>query len=262
MNNLGVMLFLAALPVILILIFVYNKDKAKEPLGLLLKLFGLGIVSCFLVLFVSDILENILPFMRGNLGDKSFIDVLLYSFIGVALVEESCKWLMLYWKGYKSEEFDELYDILVYSVFVSLGFAFFENVLYIIGSQSLFVAILRAISSIPGHACDAVFMGYYLSIAKQCAFKDRKDLERKNIILSIIIPAILHGIYDFCLMSNYTILVVVFIIFVSALYVISLNKLKEISSTNKKIKFRNKFCGKCGAKVEGDFCGRCGAKQE
>lgn len=262
MNNLSIMLFLAVLPVILILIFVYSKDKSKEPLGLLIKLFVLGILSCFLVLAISSGMEKIFPFMQGELDDKGFLDTLLYAFIGVALVEEFCKWIMIYFKGYKSEEFDEMYDILVYSVFVSLGFAFFENILYVLGTKKLSIALLRAVSAVPGHACDAVFMGYYLNIAKQYYYKDRKDLERKNIILSIVMPATLHGIYDFCLMSGYNILVLMFIVFVIFLYSISLNKLKELSESNKKIKFKNKFCGICGSRVDGEYCGVCGSKQE
>ena len=100
-------------------------------------------------------------------------------------------------------------------------------------------------------------MGYYLNLAKQFNYKDRKDLERKYIILSILIPALLHGIYDFCLMSGYSILVLSFIVFVIFLYSISLKKLKELSESNKKIKFKNNFC-----EVEGQFCGVCGTRRE
>ena len=34
---------------------------------------------------------------------------------------------MSYYIGYKSKEFDEFYDIVVYAVFVALGFAAFEK---------------------------------------------------------------------------------------------------------------------------------------
>jgi len=258
----SLLLFSAALPVVLILIFVYNKDKQKEPISLLMKLFGLGILSCFLVVIVSFIMEQFLPFMSVELENQSFIETILYAFIGVALVEETCKWLMLYKQGYNHEEFDEIYDIIVYSVFVSLGFAFFENVIYIISSGSLYTALLRAVSAIPGHACDAVFMGYYLSMAKQYYYRNDLENERKNIILSIVIPTILHGIYDYCLMSKITILVWVFIIFVIFLYIISIKKLKQVAAINRKIKFKNKFCANCGRKVEGEFCPTCGTRQE
>ena len=262
MSNTSILFFLAVLPVILILIFVYSNDKRKEPISLLLKLFGMGILSCFLVLAISDVLEKFLPFMQGASGDKSFLDTLLYAFIGAALIEELCKWLMLYLKGYNNKEFDEVYDIIVYSVFVSLGFAFFENILYVLGTQKLSIAILRAVSAVPGHACDAIFMGYYLALAKQFSYQSKKQLERKNIILSILVPAVLHGIYDFCLMSGYEILIVTFIIFVAFLYTLSIKKLKEVATSNKRIKETTKFCHICGSKVEGQFCSNCGARQE
>ncbi len=261
MNSLGLLLFLAALPVIIILLYVYNKDKSKEPLGLLLVLFVMGILSCFLVFFISYLLEQIFPFMQGNIENKTLFQIILYSFFGVALVEEFCKWIMLYFKGYKNDEFDELFDIIVYSVFVSLGFAFFENILYVLNYQELKTVIVRALSAIPGHACDAVFMGYYLNIAKKNSNKNRRDLERKNIKLSIIVPTILHGIYDFCLLSGQNILFFVFFIFITFLYTKSLEKIQEVSANNNKIKFKNKFCKNCGRIVESEFCPNCGLKQ-
>jgi len=260
-QNIGLLLFIAILPVLLILLFVYNKDKKKEPLFLLLQLFLLGIVSCFIVILLSKAL-GFLPFMQGDLDDKRFFDIILYSFLGVALIEEFCKWLMLYLKGYNNKEFDELYDIIVYAVFVSLGFAFFENLIYIFSSQALRTAIVRALSSVPGHACDAIFMGYYLTIAKEHSYNKRKDLEKKNILLSIVVPTLLHGFYDFCLMSNINALLIVFFIFIIFLYIISLKKLKEISNNNRTIKYQNTFCKACGAKVEGRFCNNCGTSQE
>ena len=262
MSDTSLLLFFSILPIILILVFVYAKDKNKEPILLLLKLFILGIISCFLVLKLSDVLRLFFPFMNMKVKDMDFINVLLYSFIGVALVEEICKWIMLYIGGYRNKEFDELYDIIVYAVFVSLGFAFFENIVYVFYNGQLRTALLRALSAIPGHACDAVFMGYYLSFAKQAFYQGNKKIEIKYIVLSILIPTILHGIYDFCLMSGYNILVLVFIIFVISLYIISIDKIKNVASINKKINYKNKFCKNCGSKVLNGFCPKCGSRQE
>ena len=57
-------------------------------------------------------------------------------------------------------------------------------------------------------------MGYFLSLAKQASYKNNKELEKKYIILSIFVPALLHGIYDFCLMANLKLLIIVFIGFI------------------------------------------------
>ena len=258
----GVLLALAALPVILILSFVYFKDRNKEPMALLIKLFFAGFVSCILVLIISGILEIIFPFMSVDLSSKSFFQTLLYAFIGVALVEEFSKWLMTFLVGYNNREFDELYDGILYAIFVSLGFAFIENIMYIIQTSSINTALLRAVSAVPSHACDAIFMGYYLSIAKQCAIKGAEKLERKYIVKSVFVPAVLHGIYDFCLMSGSALLIGVFIAFVVFLYAASIKKLKKFSNYNRKIQFKNRFCHVCGKAVTGEFCSKCGARQE
>lgn len=285
MVNKGLLLILAVLPVALILLFVYKKDKDKEPLGLLLSFFFKGIFSCFLVLIISDVLGAFLPFMNKELEAMTFVEVFLYAFFGVALVEELCKWLMVYHGGYNHREFDEIYDILVYSIFVSLGFAFFENLLYVFNTGSLSIALLRAVSAIPGHACDAVFMGYYLSLAKQCKILKRPEQEKSFKLKSLFIPAILHGIYDFCLMSGQTILVIVFLVFVIYLYVMSIKKLNKLSKVNKNLNVyqkrpqapavqqvqqpqhqvqhqvqQNNFCTGCGTKLTGPFCTKCGRK--
>lgn len=255
------MLLLAALPVVVILLFIYLKDKNKEPLSLLIKLFLSGFVSCVLVLLLSDIFD-FLPFMRGSVGNKSFLNTLLYAFIGVALIEEVSKWLMTYISGYHSKEFDEIYDGIVYCIFVALGFAFIENILYVIQTSSFNTALLRAVTAVPSHAFDAIFMGSYLGKAKQAQIRKIKNKEKKYLILSVIVPTILHGIYDFCLMSGQDILMILFILFVVYLYIVSLLKVHKSSKYNRKIKFKNKFCGNCGRLVTGEYCPNCGQKQE
>lgn len=247
LNNL-LLLFVCILPIIVILFFVYRKDKEKEPLCLLLSFFCLGLLSCFLVVQLSNVLSPWIPFMNMKIVDMTFLDKVLYSFIGIALLEEISKWAMVYFVGYHNKEFDELYDIMIYAIFVSLGFALFENIIYVFHNSSLKIAILRAISAIPGHACDSIFMGYYLSMAKVFFYKKKKNLERNNILLSILIPTLLHGVYDFCLLlvSNsltgtskvivYFICITVFSIFIATLFVNSYRRVKEISDINSKIK--------------------------
>ncbi len=261
MYYLAALLLLAALPVVIILFIVYQKDKNKEPMALLIKLFLSGFLACGLTLFISRILRLFLPFMDGPVASKSFVGVLLYAFIGVALVEEFSKWIMTFVSAYQAKEFDELYDGIVYAIFVSLGFAFLENILYVLNSSSINTALSRAISAVPSHACDAVFMGYYLSMAKNYALRGDHEKERKNIAFSILVPAILHGTYDFCLMSGLKILSYVFIVFVIFLYGTSIQKLKAMSKGNKKIKFENKFCKVCGKLVTSEICPKCGTKQ-
>ena len=253
MAPLSILVFIAILPIILICLYVYNKDRDKEPSRLLVKLFFLGILSCVIVLLFS-ILTNFIPFLSKDVNDMNLIEVLLYSFLQVGLVEEFCKWIMVYNFGYKSKSFDQLYDIVVYAVFVSLGFALLENLLYILPQGMLRVGIIRAVLAVPGHACDAIFMGYFLSLARIYKNRDAK-LSKRNIFFSILVPTILHGTYDFCLFSNIPILVIIFFMFVIILYAFSLSKLNTISKDF--IREDNLFCPNCGHPLEGDFCPNC-----
>ena len=111
MGSKGLLLFFSVLPVVLILAFVYKKDKDKEPLMLLLSFFFKGIFSCFLVLTISEILGAFLPFMNKEVNMMTFNEVFLYAFFGVALVEEFCKWLI---QDRDNEEIDLLETTKLY----------------------------------------------------------------------------------------------------------------------------------------------------
>lgn len=241
-NNI-LLIILGIIPVAIISMYVYQKDKNKEPIGLLVFLFLGGIFSCFLVLSLSNILINFLPFMSTQ---STFLDVFLYAFVGVAFVEEICKFLVTYALSYRHREFDEIYDMLSYAIFVALGFACFENILYILNQYSLAgnimlpaveVGLKRAITAIPGHACDGLFMGYYLSLAKVSAKRKNKEAERNNILKSIFVPILIHGIYDFCCFSGLDILMIVFIVFIIVIDIIALKKLNYVAKINRNINY-------------------------
>lgn len=232
---------IAIIPVVIILMFVYKKDKNKEPIGLLISLFVGGIFSCFLVITISRLLSNIFPFMTNYNG---YLDVFLHAFVGVALVEEICKFLITYALAYRHKEFDEIYDMLSYAIFVALGFACFENVLYIMGNETvisgLTVGIQRAITAIPGHACYGLFMGYHLSLAKVSAKRKNKILERNNVLKAIFIPTAIHGIYDFCCFTGSVLFLAVFVVFIIIIDIISLKKLNYVAKINRGINEKTK----------------------
>ena len=58
------------------------------------------------------------------------------------------------------------------------------------------VAVMRAILAVPGHGFNAVAMGYYLSLAR---FHEGQQ-KNKYLLKSLLVPAIMHGLYDFTLM--------------------------------------------------------------
>lgn len=256
------LIIIALLPVFIIATYVNSKDKNKEPAKLLVELFILGIVSCFLTVYVSNFLGKFIPFIDIDITKANFIEVFLHAFIGVALIEEGSKLFMVYNIAYKNKEFDELYDIIVYSVFVALGFAAFENILYILDADSFIygakIGVLRGLLAVPGHACDGLFMGYYLSLAKLAELQNKKQIAKKNFIKSLLIPTVLHGIYDFCCLSSHAIFILVFIVFIVFMYIVSIKRLKLLAVNNRPLVIKPNYCGACGNPVTGNFCGNCG----
>ncbi len=253
------LLLISILPVFILGFYIYNKDRNKEPLSIIAKLFVGGVLSCLLTLFISVLLYFIFPFFNMESQQLSLAELLVQVFIGVALIEESSKWIFLYLFSYNDKEFDELYDMIVYGAFVALGFACIENIMYVM-EGGITTGILRAICAVPGHAFDGVFMGYYLGLAKIAELNGRADLKKKNMIMSLLVPMFLHGIYDFCALSGKTTLVLSFFAFVIMLYVYAIKRINKTAQITKKIKYRNTFCPRCGRKVDSDYCPMCGFK--
>ena len=251
-------LLVAVFPVILIGIYIYKKDKQKESSKLLFKLFVGGVGSCFPAVVIGLLLDGFLP----STEQMNFIQLFLYVFIVIALVEEISKWFFLYMISYNHSEFDSLYDMIVYASFVALGFACFENILYV-SSSGIATGLLRAVSAVPGHVCDGILMGSYLSLAKVNELKGNLKLSKKYKFLSILIPIVVHGIYDFCLFIGNSLFVVLFLFFVVNLFVICINKVKSISQNNYKFISRNNYCTNCGSYVSGNkFCTNCGKENK
>lgn len=225
MNNL--IIALSILPIVLIAIYYYKKDTLKEPKKLLRKLFFSGMLSGVLVIIISYITILFFP-TYASIENANMFKIFIYSFVFVALIEEVCKWLMIYKISYHHRDFDQLYDIILYSVLVGLGFACLENLLYTTSSNNIWVAVFRGITAIPAHACFQTFMGYYLTLAK---FKKGNQNKYKN--LSLIIPVLLHGTYDFLLLSGNIVLVCSFFIFIVFLFIITIIKVKKIINIDK-----------------------------
>ena len=85
---------------------------------------------------------------------------------------------------------------MVYAVFVSLGFALWENISYVM-NYGFSTALVRAVTAIPGHACFGVFMGVFYGAAKKYANAGSAGVSKVCRVLAVLFPALLHGAYDY-----------------------------------------------------------------
>lgn len=214
------LLLLASIaPSVALMYFFYMKDKyEKEPRQLLIKAFFYGALSVIPILFVEMRLH-----VFDMAADRSLIAAGYTAFIVAGLVEEGFKFLVFYLFIWRHHEFDEMYDGIVYSVFVSLGFATIENIGYVL-STGFSVALLRSITAIPAHAMFGVAMGYYLGIAKFVGSPYREKYFR----LGLIVPVALHGIYDFILFSQRYYIMSVFVIYLIYLWRRGMRNVREL----------------------------------
>jgi RsiW-degrading membrane proteinase PrsW (M82 family) len=250
------LLVLAVLPVYLLCAYVYAKDKEKESKKLLRKLFLFGMLT----IIVAVILELLLGLIFKAEDNSNYIIQFISIFISIGFIEEICKWTVLRIGAFNNKEFNHIYDMIVYSVNVSLGFAVLENILYVL-SSGFATGIVRALISVPGHACFAIFMGYYLGLAKINQVNDLKNKYMKNIILSILSPTLIHSIFDFLLLSKSNLNIVIFLVFLILIYILCLKKIKILSSVSSNFKEipHNNYCTNCGSPLIGRYCTKCGS---
>lgn len=213
-------------PAMLIMFLIYKHDLDKEPIQMLVKAFFGGVLSIVIALAIAlplGLFESAFP--------SGFMQSFYSAFFGAAIPEEFAKWLIFYWLIKKAPHFDQYYDGILYAIFISMGFALVENILYVM-SGGLSVALIRAIFSVPGHMLFVIPMGYYLSLSK---FEEGKQAANHR-ILSLVLPMLLHGTFDFILMymgakSNISpiiagLLVIAFVAFDIYLWRLGLKKIK------------------------------------
>lgn len=186
----------ALLPVFLILRYVYKLDKVeREPLGFVIKVLICGAIFSVPCAGLERAMFSILEYY-GNVATLEY--AWIENTIGVALIEELSKWLVIMIFVWKNPNFDYRYDGIVYAVTASLGFAALENILYVI-SFGTGVSVGRAIFAIPGHTTFGVFMGFFISRAKTAWIDDKTGKKKFYKMLALIVPMIIHGLYDFLL---------------------------------------------------------------
>lgn len=195
MNDLLVLIALAVAPCILIGLFILWRDRMEqEPLNLVVWAFLGGIAAVVPPYFLTTSLQDI---MLGGEAINSF-ERIIEAFICIALVEEGSKYFFFRLIVYPNKQFEKATDGIIYSVMIAMGFAMVENMLYVLSDSAngISIAMQRMYTVVPAHGMFAISMGYYAAHAKTSNYK------RSYLLLAIVCATLLHGFYDYFILSN------------------------------------------------------------
>lgn len=220
------LLFLALIPGILIIIFIFRKDKVEsEPTSLIIKLLILGAVSCIPAIFAETFMGGFKPaeFIEGSVGNALF-----NAFLVAALCEEVCKFVLLWLGSWKNRSFNYRFDGIVYGVCVAVGFALLENVMYVL-SGGLYVALMRGVLAVPLHAFCGVYMGIHYGAAKRYSIEGQHGKAWGSVFLALFAPFLIHGIYDsLAFMGEYG-TTFILLAFVLLMYIVAIKVVNKYS---------------------------------
>lgn len=191
----SILFWLAILPSIFLSSRVLAYDRVeKEPTGLLIKLFCMGMFTCIPAAIIEAFGAGIIASVATS---ERMVSLLMFMFL-VPVAEEGMKYLALR-RTHDDPNFNYTFDGIVYAVMVGLGFATLENIVYVLEYQTLETAIMRGILSVPLHCTCAVFMGYYYGVARGQETRGSESEASRARTLSLLVPFLIHGFYDYSL---------------------------------------------------------------
>ena len=191
-------LILAALiPPLVLMGVIYRMDKIeREPPRMMMGLFFKGLLAMFPILVLELLASQFVDFFPW-----SYLGYLFLAYFCIpGFIEEGVKYRVLIKNTWNDPNFNFRFDAVVYSVFVSLGFAAVENVMYVL-TNGFSTAVLRAIFSIPGHAMFGVVMGVGVGTAKWMETMGQRQQAQALLRRAWLTAAVLHGFYDFLLVG-------------------------------------------------------------
>ncbi len=187
------------LPVMLWLWFWLKEDSRRpEPKRILLLTFFYGAIA----VIAAFVLEKAFFMFEESIGiEKTAFGIITLLFVW-ALIEEVLKYLAAKFAAFRRKSFDEPIDAMIYLITAALGFAAFENVLFLIqafdsGVMSGFITSnLRFLGATLLHTATSGIVGASIGFS----FFHKRSM-RRNVIGGIIAATILHFIFNYYIIT-------------------------------------------------------------
>jgi protease PrsW len=184
---------LALVPAALWLVVFYVQDRLEpEPKGQVLSVFVLGalLAQAIGIPVVRDLFQ-----VQAWLGRASVVWQVVGSILIVGVTQEYLKYAVVRYGVYRSAEFDERVDGIIYSAAAGLGYATLLNIHYVVdtGGAQLQVGALRIVVTALAQASFSGLMGYFLGRAKF------EDMGRLWLPGGLLLAATLNGVVAYLL---------------------------------------------------------------
>lgn len=218
---------LAIIPGLLLIIYVYKKDKVeKEPLGLIIRIIIFGVISCIAAGYLEQLESSFLP----QYPEGSVEYALTTSFCMAAFVEEIVKFLAMRIGSWKYQGFNYRFDGVVYGVSAAVGFAIYENIMYV-AMYGMQTAVVRAFTAIPLHAFCGAFMGAIYSYSKKSSILGHRGGVFMYTVFALVVPMLIHGTYDtFAFLGERGTMPL--LVFVVILYIAAITMIRNLSRSD------------------------------
>jgi RsiW-degrading membrane proteinase PrsW (M82 family) len=194
----------------------------------MVQLLLVGVIAALGASFLERICGSVLDTV---VSPGTRLHTVLFAFLGVAAVEEGMKFWLMKRKTWSHPAFNYRFDGIVYAATVSLGFAAYENILYVL-HYGLSVALPRALLAVPGHMSFSVCMGIYYGRAKLCEGWGDKESTKINLWAGYLGSVFLHGFYDACAMTGTLGAIVLFLVFVAVMFTMTYRQVRHESQTD------------------------------
>ncbi len=192
----------AVAPALLVLWLVVAADERPVPPILVWTAFLLGAASISLLGLARAPFSAMLA-----VTDNPWLALALRTIFGVAAPEELVKILVVVAISSRRRPFADPMDTVVYGAAVGLGFAAYENIVYLAAYPEMWrsLAVLRSVLTVPFHGALGIIAGAYIAIARSGtalgAHRRDKDWARiRTWILIVLAPIGLHASFDFPLL--------------------------------------------------------------
>ncbi len=242
---LGISTIAAAVPIAVWLYFIFRKsERSKKTLALV---FGIGCFTAPALLLMQELWDkfpnfNLAAFIENNISDQNTTFIAMFVLFGA--LEEIIKFYVVSGIDKKTLLIQKINDSIRYSLAAALGFAFTENIYYLVEfwpsislGELVGMFVFRSLFTACAHMIFSGIFGYYYGIGKFSFYlkKQEKSIgkrsslgtkiiskifripmshayQQKMVLKGLVISIVLHAGYNYLLQYNAVLPVIAFVI--------------------------------------------------